>query len=300
MNSALETKFCIKTNYNNYIKIIIDFSLYIKRKCYSKYYPIFTYRLRIIKNMKLIENKYDHLENIIKHMEKKYIKRYYQIYREKILNRKIVSMINGIRKKTPKKIETDKTNKKNYIITVNLKNCITNKIKNINRNIFIYKKQKNTVIKKKKPSKLLLKIINNKISKLQIINNSLLVKSFNIWKNNNIGFDGVTDAQKNESNRNSDHGERSSKTKHIKVIHRKSGSSQNNSMMKKEKNQVNKTSSFKKMNISSVKVMEPCSLEVNFKEDINNNFLNKLSTLIKKIEIKNLLCNYFKEWLKNK
>ena len=129
-------------------------------------------------------------------MEKNYIKKYYQIYREKILNRKIVSMINDIRKKTPIKTEDEKKDEKNYIITVNLTNGVENKIKNINKNIFIYKKQKNSIIKKKKSTKLLQKIINSKISKMKIINNNILFKNFNIWKKNI--YDAINDVQKKE------------------------------------------------------------------------------------------------------
>ena len=300
MDSTLGTRFFIKTNLKNYYLLIKDISNYIKRKYYFKYYPIFKYRLRIIQNIKIIENKYNHLENIIKNMEKNYIKKYYQIYREKILNRKIVSMINDIRKKTPRKIEDEKKDEKNYIITVNLTNGVENKIKNINKNIFIYKKQKNSIIKKKKSTKLLQKIINSKISKMKIINNNILIKNFNIWKKNI--YDAINDVQKkeSESNKNSDTRETLSKTKYIKVIHRKSGSSQNKFMLKKEKNQLTKSSSFKKINISAIKVMKPCCLESNFNTNFNNKFGNKLLALLKKRESKNILYKYFKEWIKNK
>ena len=296
MNSTFKTKFFIKTNLKKYFKLNKDISNYIKRKCYFKYYPIFTYKLRIIKNMKITENKYNHLENIINYMEKKYIKRYFKIYREKILNRKIVSMINDRRKTAPKKLKDEKKDMKNNMVTVNLKNEIANKIKNINRNIFIYKKQINSGIKRKKPNQLLQKIINIKISKIQIINNNLLLKYFNIWKNNIIDF--IHEEEKNESSKNSHPLETSSKMKYIKVIHRKSGSSQKSSQLKKEKSRLTKSSSFKKLNISAIKVIKPRSLEANFNSDFNNDFVIKLSVLINKIEFKNILYKFFKEWIK--
>ena len=71
-------------------------------------------------------------------------------------------------------------------------------------------------------------------------------------------------------------------------------------MLKTEKSPLSKSSSFKKINISAIKVLKPCCLEVNFNTDFSNKFPNKLLAVLIKRESKNILYKYFKEWIKNK
>ena len=304
-----------QTLFNMYKFVFLKIINIIKIKCYKFYFQKFLYYLKIKRKISELKLKYRSLQSIIKLIEKKLLKKYLNIYREKILTLKANDMIKYEKPKKNNYILLKKSPNKNVLKKIN-KN-IDNSNGNISRNSIQNKikdnpNKKNLIIK-------LLKIIK------KYKNNSKL-KYFNIWKSRIKYFNSKNKFKKIEKikiiNKNfvTLNNEKDNKIiVNKKLLKIKKSKDKVNNSENKIGNYNNSLSKEKKMKIIK-RVSNPeeylslyNSFNKNFKESINalgksdifidgnnNKILDKIFFIIEKIESKKMLFKFFNSWKKMK
>ena len=302
--------FGINKNINIYNKNNIrvnNIVKYIIKKNGLLHFPLLLYRLRILQKLKLIELKYKGLFNIFRIKEKLSLYSYFNRYRNNIFSQTVNLMfiINQINKNKEKLKNKDNTN--NNETTIN-----NNNINNDNINININNNTKNNLnnsilaqsnITENKKNELLKKIFNKKVYKIKI---NYLNKYFNKWKKIIIIYNLKKNKYFNKSflNKSTDF----SKKKFIKVRRIKSSNINNITQPKSVINGKALINSFdldkiKKMKINRIKLESRKCLTNDFmnkisNENVDNIFLQKVSSIFRKISNKNTIFNFFNYWKK--
>ena len=300
--------FGINKNINIYNKNNIrvnNIVKYIIKKNGLLHFPLLLYRLRILQKLKLIELKYKGLFNIFRIKEKLSLYSYFNRYRNNIFSQTVNLMFitNQINKNKEKLKNKDNTN--NNETTINNNNInkdninINNNTKNnLNNSILA---QSN--ITENKKNELLKKILNKKVYKIKI---NYLNKYFNKWKKIIIIYNLKKNKYFNKSflNKSTDF----SKKKFIKVRRIKSSNINNITQPKSVINGKALINSFdldkiKKMKINRIKLESRKCLTNDFmnkisNENVDNIFLQKVSSIFRKISNKNTIFNFFNYWKK--
>ena len=299
----------IKIKKDIYKKHLIPFMNLIKRNFIHLDYRIFIYNLKVkVKNNNNKEKKL-YLSKLIKILNKIMIKNYFNKIKNKNNDKKNFNIIEFRNKNDhlnsifPLKNITyykKKNNKHNY--------AKLNKKPNLNNQYQKIKVNKNNAIEKNKKSKLLKKIIEKKLNKENILKNYYL-----IWKNSyklvyiEFNTNRNLTIEKGEKNRNKSE----SNKKHIKIKFKKSFTNNTIRSSSYEKSNLLSVNS-KKMKVSKLfydkKNFYSTASSINlphYKNNIfnrinndENQFCNKIISLIKKIENKNIIYKSFIDWKK--
>ena len=314
-----ENKFKINRSFYNIYKFVFSKLInVVKKKYYKKYFDNFIYQLKIRRKIQQIKLYNSKLLSIILKIEKKILKKYLDIYRENVL---ILKANELIKNENNNNIIDNKNKIKNE---ENIGNIINNKKdvdKNVN-NIKIYKNSNLNNIKCKYDKKdILKKLLNVKDKYIK----NFLKKYFNKWETNSNNIISKNNSQysnntfnnykcktiNNENNKitvnkkklkikrqynihninNSQNGERksnnSSKEKKMKIIKRIS--KPNEYLLLYNSYNKNIRDSYKKLNSYDI-----------FNDEIKNVTINKIFSIINKLESKKILFKYFISWKKNK
>ena len=316
-NQKIKNYISIYNNINNnkakeFINCIIQ---YIIKKIYLLHFPLFSYRLKILQKINIIENRLKSLYDVIKIKKKLCLYPYFHKFRNNIysqMENQMISMKNNNNNiNNENKTISNNTNNQ-YIIDVtdkNIKTEINNK-KDFNDNLSTIKDNK---IEMNEKYILLNRIINKKESNY---NKNILKKYFSQWRNNIINNELPLPNKKyhkynsNQLTLNKYNSNEIPKKKNIKVKKLKSArinELSHNKILKKPM----KIDSFdseninaRKMKIYKMKVLaqpnEPkIKLGNNKIENYDNLFfIRKISNISKKISNKKDLFKFFHYWKK--
>ena len=295
-----------------------EFFKFIKKKFLSSFFTNFKNKYKYNSDYFKKKKLFVVLDSIIKNYKKKYL----NIYREKILDKKVNEEI--IKKKTLL-IEEEKINNiklfknKKYLNENKLEKKAHNKLKkNLDKNIKVIFKENNLVneiivenineseneednqiinINNNKDYFLLLnKIIRKKIK----YNISILNKYFNQWKQFNKN--GKKIKIRNMHSPDIEIRGNKNKKRHIKIKFSKALTSKTSLSSIKSEGRSNSSSHFyiKKMRVRSVVINNFDHSIINYKTDNNYKKYIKLSNIIERIDNKISTIKCFKNWKKNK
>jgi hypothetical protein len=322
-------------NYNNSLYNIYKFVImktinFLKKRVYQIHFQYFLYQLKIKRKIWEIKQSYKKLYDIIKKIENKKLKKYLNIYREKVLYLKAKDFLK-LEKKNHVNISAN-NNKKNkqYLKKVinkkYLKNIQTIKKDKIQPKNSNRKNNINLIKKKDDKKELLIKILTIKQNHI----NEILLKYFKKWSNNlypkytklNTVISSFDKIDKNQinlslSNNNTINAENQKIKVNKKQIKIKRVNHCSNSQKDENKNH-SSTSKEKKMRIVK-RVSEPkeyFSLYNSYHKTLKDSFsfkktdiilnenkmtiLDKIFFVINKLESKKLLSKFFEFWKKGK
>lgn len=270
----------------------------ISKKYLQLYYPIFIYLLKIFKEIDILIKKKDKLVQIIKKINNKDLRKYYNKYRKNVLILKAKEMFykeKKIKKRNlnnkiyQKKLTSNKTENPNNLNWIKV---------NINLNL-----QRSKSFNTNKKLDILKKFVNNKI---EILNNSNLIRIqyyFNKWKKkisnhqlSNTSSDNIkVNVNKNDYDdfvRRTNSSLSSGKKKYIKVRHCRAYS-------ERKPNVVNDNNSKKRVNnhTASKKIKFILS-EPSVFADYDDCPVGKVASLVNKIEKKKIMFKYYNMWKK--
>ena len=282
------------SNYKNQIqKEISNIIKYIIKKACFIYYPTFLYRLKVLRKLNIVENRYDCLYNLIKIREKTKLYIYFQKYRNIIICETLYNK-NNIRN------ENNICNSNN-----NYKIRINTRIK--------YLQNKNTLYISKKRISNLSEIIN----KIDLKNKKLLLeKYFDRWKkllSKKIFIPSLKSEFESKNIITKYHSTASPKKKQIKI--KKLKSNFNSKVLSKSPRKLNLNSfcsdnvNIKKMKIHKLNVlldsnqlknegMKDVNLILKKNSSDNSYFISKIMNVTNKINNKFFMVKCFKLWKK--
>ena len=282
------------SNYKNQIqKEISNIIKYIIKKACFIYYPTFLYRLKVLRKLNIVENRYDCLYNLIKIREKTKLYIYFQKYRNIIICETLYNK-NNIRN------ENNIYNSNN-----NYKIRINTRIK--------YLQNKNTLNISKKRISNLSEIIN----KIDLKNKKLLLeKYFDRWKkllSKKIFIPSLKSKFESKNIITKYHSTASPKKKQIKI--KKLKSNFNSKVLSKSPRKLNLNSFYsdnvniKKMKVHKLNVlldsnqlknegMKDVNLILKKNSSDNSYFISKIMNVTNKINNKFFMVKYFKLWKK--
>ena len=282
------------SNYKNQIqKEISNIIKYIIKKACFIYYPTFLYRLKVLRKLNIVENRYDCLYNLIKIREKTKLYIYFQKYRNIIICETLYNK-NNIRN------ENNIYNSNN-----NYKIRINTRIK--------YLQNKNTLNISKKRISNLSEIIN----KIDLKNKKLLLeKYFYRWKkllSKKIFIPSLKSKFESKNIITKYHSTASPKKKQIKI--KKLKSNFNSKVLSKSPRKLNLNSFYsdnvniKKMKVHKLNVlldsnqlknegMKDVNLILKKNSSDNSYFISKIMNVTNKINNKFFMVKCFKLWKK--
>ena len=323
------------TLYNVYKFVILKINNIIKKTCYQLYFQYFLYQLKIKKKIGELKMSYSLLYKIIKKVDNKKLKKYLNIYRERVLTLKAKDFIKNENKNNIcyKPIDIKNIKKYNKYLKKKIsKNTLNNpqiiknyksELQNSERN---EKKLKINNIKKNSNKKdILMKLL--KIKKKFI--NKFILKYFRKWENNSLPRSAknnpivsklnrldINKMSVNGSNNNTINTDTKKITVNKKQLRIKRVNNFNNSQNNEHK--YSSLSKEKKMRIIK-RVSEPKdylllyhsynknlrdnSKSKNFDillDENKNTILDKIFSIINKLESKKLLSRFFIYWKKEK
>ena len=323
------------TLYNVYKFVIIKINSIIKKICYQLYFQYFLYQLKIKKKIGELKMSYSLLYKIIKKVDNKKLKKYLDIYRERVLTLKAKDFIKNENKKNImfKSIDIKNIKKYNKYLkkkistnTLNNPQIIKNyKSESQNSERSVKKLSINNIKKNSNKKEILMKLL--KIKKKFI--NKFILKYFRKWENsslsrstksnpivsklNRLDTNKITVNGSNNNTINIDTKKITVNKKQLRIRRVNNfNNSQNNehkySSISKEKKmriikRISEPKDYLLLYNSYNKNLRDKSKSKNFDilmDENKNTILDKIFSIINKLESKKLLSRFFIYWKKEK
>ena len=296
----------INKNKSKKLIILTNFINTIKNKYLNVFYHLLINLLNFQIKKNIVKN---YFLNIFQNINKKILEKYYRIFKNNLILKKID--------------ENEKINEIYLSNSVPYSPCSNSRLRNKNfgiNEIHKIKVNKNNQIEKNKKIKILKKIIEKKIIKENKINAIYLTKNFLKWnalhkKTLTVQFNSNENLKKLNNKKPKSFTKKISKDnsskKHIRVKIKKLLTSNDSIISRSSDRKMMSSLSSKKM-----RVFKKISYDNNFSTLVSYNndksskdlfsqynknesaFINKISSLINKLEIKNIMYKYFHYWKK--
>ena len=309
---------------NIYKYIIVKIFKFIKTKFYNAYFQYFIYQLKIKRKVGQLKN-FSFLIQIIMKIDKKALKKYMNIYREKVLTLQATELIgynNANTFNTKNIIKSNNSNKfqirseknehsKNILINHNKETDLKNDNKNKDKEHLLSDKRKDLLIKLYRiKNKLIDGHISIYFNKWKNMPNNIESKNENVFKKN-MQFNKNTLYKKFNHFNNNKREKITVNKRQLRIKRINNENYSQNTEIKK-----NDTSKEKKMRIikrisspdeylplynsynKKIKNSNLFSSDMFLEEEANT--IDKVYYIINKIEIKKLLFKFFKYWKKNR